>query len=419
MRILGITNRDSGCGFHRVFMPLGYVDIPGTIWVSNYIPVDKRDDVPEDVNHCLTDGWDIVIYNRMCQYDKNFKALREYSGAKIIIDMDDCWDLPPGHINYDEYRHFSARIENNLREADAVTCTHERLAEKCRGFNENVHVIPNALPFGEFQYGTDKVDGEAMRLFWAGGISHQGDIELLRQPMKRISTIKGVNVTIGGYNRESSEIWDKMVSAFTNGLKIPGSVLESLPPTQYMEHHKHGDIMLVPLIANDWSAMKSNLKLLEAAAKRMPAICSRVLPYTEFDPPVLWVEKQSDWYRHVNYLMNNREKISEYGEALFQWANSRFNLFDVSKKRRELFYQLVPQNQSLVILEKHKHYYDFWNNHGELVNFDTGVQDELLGVYRKEREPGYTYNRGCSDCVIEFLMKVYNSNYGLYYSLKL
>ena len=33
------------------------------------------------------------------------------------------------------------RIENNLKLADLVTVTHERLAAKCREFNDNVIVI--------------------------------------------------------------------------------------------------------------------------------------------------------------------------------------------------------------------------------------------------------------------------------------
>ena len=53
MRILGISHINSGCGFHRVVLPLGYMDdIVGTI---TNLPTEE----------IMSEGWDIVLADLM------------------------------------------------------------------------------------------------------------------------------------------------------------------------------------------------------------------------------------------------------------------------------------------------------------------------------------------------------------------
>jgi hypothetical protein len=58
-------------------------------------------------------------------------------------------------------------------------------------------------------------------------------------------------------------------------------------------------------------------------------------------------------------------------------------------------------------LERHEHYHQLLQRSGELVNFNTDAQNELLNVYRSNVDANYHYNRGCGECVKEFLNKVY------------
>lgn len=330
MRILGISNPESGCGYHRVVNPLAFME--GTRYITN-----------NPTSEIMEQGWDIILFNRTSPFDDYWQTAKNITGAKVVMDMDDDWVLPPGHVNYYEYAALQPRIEENLRSADLVTCTHERLAARCREFNDNVVIVPNALPFGKGQYNEERLPSESLRLFWAGGISHINDIELLRNPMKRIKNIPGISCTIGGYNSGnvfSRVQWDKMVSAFTCGLQIPGSVLHSLPVDQYMNHFIHGDVMLLPLEESRWHSMKSNLKLLEAGAKRMPVIVSKVDPYIDYDPPVFYVERQGDWFEYVNHFSRNRDAVNLWGDKLHEWAK-QFDLLKVNEIRKECYSQLL------------------------------------------------------------------------------
>ncbi len=60
----------------------------------------------------------------------------------------------------------------------------------------------------------------------------------------------------------------------------------------------------------------------------------------------------------------------------------------------------------LEVLSKHKHFYDFFIQNGELVNFSHDIQKEILTSYH-EVDPYYHYNNCCPICVIEFLKTVY------------
>ena len=334
MRILGLSHRNSGCGFHRVVLPMGLMDdIEG--YVTNLI----SDEV-------LNEKWDIFLFNRISMWDNQFQNARDTLGCKIVMDLDDSWILPSNHLNYYDYISHAPRIEKNLREVDMVTCTHERLADLIRPFNSNVHVFPNAIPYGEHQFTSTKTESDLLRIFWCGGVTHEGDLEILKNPIQRLMSYKDkIQMVIGGYdegNQLSKLIWDKMVAYFTSAKKLPHQIIKGTTPDAYMSMYQNADIMVVPLLKSDWSANKSNLKLLEASCKKIPVICSAVAPYTDdMDAPVLWVKNQSDWFKHLNLLINNKQARIDYGEAIHEWGKKKYNLFNINVARRQAFADLV------------------------------------------------------------------------------
>jgi glycosyltransferase involved in cell wall biosynthesis len=234
------------------------------------------------------------------------------------------------------------QIENNLRVADAVTCTNEKLANLITNLNENVHIIPNALPYGYHQFTSEKSEDEKIRIFWCGGITHEGDLELLKNPFRKLSLHNDkIKMVLGGYTATdelSKWLWDKMLSYFSNSMKLDYEIINGTTPDKYMSMYNNADIMVVPLLKSDWSACKSNLKLLEAATKGIPVICSKVEPYAiDTDAPVLWVEKQSDWFKHLNFLINNKNARIEYGEKIKEWAGRKYDFFTINNARRTTF----------------------------------------------------------------------------------
>lgn len=329
MNIIGVTNQMSGCGYHRVLLPLGFMnDIKG--YVTNWITEDKKD------------GWDLLLYNRLSSFDTAWQQTRDTFGFKVIMDIDDYWHLPPNHLNHDYYQQFGKRIENNLKEADLVTVTNEALYKKVIEFTDNVCILPNALPFGRNQFIEDKRQSDRVRIFWCGGVTHEEDLKILRNPISRLSVHRNkIQMVIGGFtdtDENSKAVWNRMFSSFTAGGTLPYMKIHGTTPTQYMQMYENADIMVIPLEDSTWHACKSNLKILEAASKRIPVIVSNVAPYNnDADAPVLWVNSQKDWFTHMNYLINNPDARADLGNKLYEWAKEKYNLEKINERRREVF----------------------------------------------------------------------------------
>lgn len=332
MNILGLSKIDSGCSYHRVVLPLGFMENIKA-YVTNLPP-----------QEILAKGWDIVLYNRFSCFDKDWSLVKSDLDAKIVIDIDDDWNLPANHIASRYYENMNARLMSNIEQADMVTCTNQRLADKIYPINPNVHIFENALPYGFSQFTYQKIESEFIRLFWCGSVTHEHDLQILRNPLSRLSNSQ-IQMVIGGYNPQndiSRQTWDRLVNYFTNHKKLNYKILEGLMPHHYMKLYQEADIMLIPLENSSWHACKSNLKILEAATNEIPCIVSKVEPYSrDTDAPVLWVEKQSDWLKHINYLLKNKNAIIDYGKKLKQWAETNYNLTEINKRRRTAFTDLI------------------------------------------------------------------------------
>jgi glycosyltransferase involved in cell wall biosynthesis len=136
-------------------------------------------------------------------------------------------------------------------------------------------------------------------------------------------------------------IWQRMFSHFTAGGTLPYRKIHSMRPVDYMAMYEHADIMLIPLEDTEWHACKSNLKILEAAAKRVPCIVSNVAPYNQDpDAPVLWVNSQKDWFSHLNYLILTPEARREMGNKLHEWAKEKYSIERINIGRSEAFRNL-------------------------------------------------------------------------------
>lgn len=333
INILGMGSAQSGVTYHRVALPMGFMDNVGGL-ITNSIETDL-----------VADKYDIFYYNRVNPYHELHNQIREKFGCKIVMDIDDDWDLPRTHLMYETYIHLNPKIIKNLQDADMVTCTHEKLAEKCRRYNSNVHIMPNALPYREDQFTNDRYMDEDIRIFWAGGITHGDDLKQLTYPIRRLKGQKGIKMVIGGYdpaNETSIALWNEMINAFTANRTLNHEVLNAKPVLEYMELYRHADIMLVPLKPTEWASYKSNLKLLEAAVKGIPVICQAVEPYIfDKDAPVLWVHKAEDWYKHMNFLIHNKNAREDYGQKIHQWGIENYNLRAINKTRRAAFANLV------------------------------------------------------------------------------
>jgi hypothetical protein len=329
MRILAVTSKFSGVGYHRIMMPL----------------VNMQKDycmITDTINELVFDNnYDIVIFNRFLTSTdaKLLVKMKLKYDFKLIVDNDDYWILPPSHVLYERYKesNISEVITEYMRVADLCTCTHERLADEIYKYNTNVEILPNALPYGKEQFQDDKIDSDMVRLFWSGSGTHAPDMDILRNPIKKINF--PIKTVIAGYNLGEKHIWDRMIGVFTNGLKLNPTIYDYAGVTKYMGAYADSDISVIPLVDNKFNAMKSNLKVLETASKRNPAIVSNVHPYKNM--PVCYVNNQKDWYYWIKLLTFDDAARIEYGQKLFEYCDRVYNFDAINNKRFAIYNKLI------------------------------------------------------------------------------
>jgi uncharacterized protein YneR len=330
MRILVIANPASGVSYHRLIMPVLYMlqsHPEDYAYITNHV-----------TEETFEKGFDIVMMNRSFSTPANQMAkYRDKYGFKLVIDNDDYWNLDPHHVLYQVYKdhNFGQKIEDYIHIADVCTTTHERLADEIYQLNKQVFILPNAIPYGEGQFIDVKEQSEKVRLFWSGSDTHAQDISILKYPMQRVYSdgdIRGkIKTVMAGYAEKSKPVWDVMISAFTTGLRFDSQIYSFSKPENYMFAYCDSDISLIPLLDTKFNSLKSNLKVLETAAKRNPAVVSEVNPYLGM--PLCYARTQQYWYRWIKELVNDKAMREEKGNELFEFCNKHHNLKTINEKR--------------------------------------------------------------------------------------
>jgi len=271
---------------------------------------------------------DVLYYNRHVNQDLIEKA--RAVGAKIVMDLDDHWELDPHHVAFQSSKKVRDLIIQQVQQADAVTCTHDRLAQEIYRYNKNVHVAANAIPNDPEYFPVKNIPAELTRLFWQGSITHEKDINLLRKTVRTLDSSRFMMV-MAGYNSEDVE-WFRMANAYTDYQKMPYSLLEGLPPSGYYRYYSLADVCLVPLLSTWFNGFKSNLKVLEAAHAGLPAIVSDVNPYRGL--PVLYVRKESDWLKWIN----DKDAQRECARDLQAFCQEHYDYDMINQQRKEFLF---------------------------------------------------------------------------------
>jgi hypothetical protein len=147
-----------------------------------------------------------------------------------------------------------------------------------------------------------------------------------------------IRTVIAGYNDGEKPIWDKMIAAFTCGLTLNPTIYNYARVTEYMGAYTDSDISIIPLVDSKFNAMKSNLKVLETASKKNPAIVSFVNPY--LDMPVHYVKSQKDWYKHIRDLVSDADMRKESGQNLFDFCQKNYNFDNINLDRKYIYSKL-------------------------------------------------------------------------------
>jgi glycosyltransferase involved in cell wall biosynthesis len=339
MNVLGVTRQNSAVGYHRIMLPLHYMKRGGLI--SGHVRLtDQLNDEAFKGHH-----FDIVVMNRYAEgYELDqVLELRNRYGFRLVVDADDYWHLDPWHVLYGHYP--TQKVTDHLQAADLVTCTNQLLADAIREelLVQNLHILPNGLPFDDDQFTDIRSDQtDRTRFVYVAGNTHLHDIKAIAGAMKKVQSNSlfrdEASITLCGF--QDHEVWHRMAVYLKGGYSGNFGIQRGLPVSQYMNLYNDADVALAPLVDSKFNRMKSNLKALEAAAKRIPLIASDVEPY-QGSGYIPTAGNSAEWSIYMREMVDSPNYRRWLGEQLGKECREQFDIRDINKKRAEAYKSLV------------------------------------------------------------------------------
>ncbi len=412
IRVLVLSSDNDGVGYYRTLNPHLCMNDPD-------IKIDVR--LLSDYTLPLLDEnflrhFNIIFYNKVIPFandekQKIFNDLCKKHNIKIIYDIDDYWVLDNTHLNYKNWKNNKSgeKIESMIKGADVVTTTTKIFADRIAELNPNVVVLENAINMKEQQWCSNKTESDRVRFIWGGGISHQVDIRLFRDDFKKFDKdflndaqlimcgydlrvkMKDGSITKDAKNRSQ---WCLFENIFNNDGKyvtdmkyreflINSDNFDNDNTYGYREEHlnnffqrrhtkpilvygtmyNEADVALAPLKNNhSFNRYKSQLKLIEAGAHKMPLIASKYGPYDMICDDLEgkidgkqkgWLidENKSNWYEKMKWYVNNKNAIIDHGLANHEHFLKNYEMEVVNKKRANLYKFVASQDKGNVKLD--------------------------------------------------------------------
>lgn len=317
MKVAYIESTSKGVDYHRLTKPLSLSFHELTKY--NTIPLDKVDEVDADT----------LIFNRAMMEESQGEILAAFKtkGTKIIVDIDDYWELPQHHIAHQFYlRVFKKKIIEALTYADEVWATHQKLAQKCLKYNNRVKIYPNALDPSEAQWIPYKKESNKLRIGFVGGVTHERDLALTADAFRVAHDTMDIQAVVCGYNDKAKDIfgvYDYLMSG-RYALGTDTRVIAELDQYNYGAFYDEFDVAIAPLEENEFNIHKSNLKIIEAGMKATPIIVSHTHPYVDDHPAVFKTNNWRKAFQKVNRM--GKDKLKELGLSLRDYVLENYDI---------------------------------------------------------------------------------------------
>lgn len=344
----------TGVEYHRLIIP--FENMGSDYQITGSRTIDQQSDA-------YFQQFDLIytssVVSKAGFQDVLWKQLKRL-GIPVIVDRDDDWVLPHDHIMKTDWvkNHTASQIVYNFKMADAVTVPTEYLAEKVRQFNKNVFVIPNAIDFSQQQFKKDvkvqNLKNEKVHVGWSGSVTHYKDIMMISDLFSQLNSNPDMKdkyrLVLSGYI-EGDGVWNQYENIFTSGYRISSDAycrINGMDVYTYASAYDMMDIGLIPLKDTEFNRCKSELKMMEMGAKKLPVVVSNQYPYTNIAKhgKNCLLANKKDWYKHVSKLIDSKELREDLAEELYSEIYTNFNILKINELRKELLNYVKQKSNS-------------------------------------------------------------------------
>ena len=279
----------------------------------------------KDADRVVFDGIKIMVIERQAAKDGVIlgliKRAREY-GVKVLFDLDDLVfdyrDLGLIRESVQEkswlyWVGYMWGVRRIAKRVDGFICTNEFLAGKLkRSFGKPVKVIRNSLNREQVEISEKFVEKKKVRKtagsgfsigYFSGSPTHKKDFGLIESELVRfLETYKDAKLKVVGYMEFSKRM---------QGLIDVGRV-EVVKPVDYLRLQgliSKVDVNIAPLVVNDFTNCKSELKFFEAGVVETTTIASPTYAFRQAisDDENGFLAQPGEWYGKLEYLYQHPE----------------------------------------------------------------------------------------------------------------
>jgi hypothetical protein len=248
-----VIGNPNGVFYHRLQVP--YEDMLMRGYMVKFGTIEDLGKLKEHVSY-------LVVNRGIASKDhRQFRAMLNAYNIKLILDIDDWWNLPHNHSSKSQVK--GTHIINTIKIADQLHTTNGYLAEKLQKINPYVPIwiLPNAIDPRREQWMGEKTKSDTLRVGYLGALHHDYDLQW-----------NGIDLS--GHESWSIEYYQQAIHT--------KHAFERKDYTTYGELYRGIDVAIAPLAPTEFNRCKSNLKALEAGFTKTCLIAQDMHPYTPF-----------------------------------------------------------------------------------------------------------------------------------------
>jgi len=342
-------NAYGGIGYYRIIKPAQALAAAYPedyeVQVLGQDMLEKYGDTPERCYPGLLADSDLVITKEIDGINaSNLLALAKHFGKPLLVDSDDNFLAIRNDNPASEY--YGAGKQDRYMKAaflslpTGLVVSTEPLMEAYTKLNPQIHVLPNCNDLADWPTETKRHNDGMIRVGYAGGVSHNADLEHVRPYMLEILK-KYPNVRfeiLGAYDKPEAL---KMIEQFQDVADRIQFFAGTPSWTGYPQAlaSMGWDIGIAPLVRDDFNVCKSHIKWMEYSSLKIPTVASNTYPYSQMiqGTPVIeqgktgFLVKPSTpeyWITYVSQLIEQLELRQQVGQNAYnavknnwQWSS--------------------------------------------------------------------------------------------------
>ena len=291
----------------------------------------------DDLTKLDLERFDLVVILRQTDKDGQigqFIDLAHKVGKKVLFDLDDLIfdyrDLPllmrsTNSRNIFYWVGYFWGIRRIARKVDGFLCTNDFLGKKLkRSFRKPYKVIPNSLNREQVEvsekYLKEKKHEGFVVGYFSGSPTHVKDFQMVEPELVRfLNKYEGSLLRVVGYMEPSGQMQELVARGRVNFLDL----------VDYLKLQKliaEVDVNIAPLVVNDFTNCKSELKFFEAAAVETTTIAS---PNYSFKKAIKdgengFLAKSGEWFEKLEYLYEHTEENEKISKRARKYAMEHY-----------------------------------------------------------------------------------------------